>query len=283
MRDPRALFERSAAAYDRHAAFEREVAGRLLERAVFQRREPRRIVDLGCGTGYCAEALGRRFPQAEVIGIDFALAMCRQAQVRPGLRRPARIVCAGFDRLPLAARSADLLVASMAFQWTDEFANLFNELRRVIRPDGMLLFGSLGPGSMRELRAASTAIGIDPGCRPFPDMHDVGDALVAAGFDEPVMDSETITVDYPGFDELLAELEATGAAGHCLAWATVRDRAGQIAAAWAHAGGQNRFPIAWEVIYGAAFGPPEGQPFQTPQGHEATFSVEALRAKLKRR
>jgi malonyl-CoA O-methyltransferase len=275
--DLRGVFERAAVAYDRHAALEREVADRLLERVAFQRRTPDRIVDLGCGTGYCAAAVKRRYRKAEVIGLDCALAMCQAAQARSGRWWPLRIVCGDFGQLPLAGRSADLLVASLAFQWCEDFGPVFNELRRIMRPGGLLLFSCLGPASMAELRAASASATAGLTCRAFPDMHDIGDALVAAGFDEPVMDSESITLNYRSFGKLLAELEATGAASHFGDWAAVCNAADRLRSSWHRAGTEGGFPLSWEIVYGAAFAPAEGRPMKTARGDIATFSVESLR------
>lgn len=278
----RSGFERVAAVYDRHAALENEVASRLHERVVFQRRVPERIVDLGCGTGHSTAALKQRYRKAEVVGLDFAMEMCRRTRARSRLLRPLRVVCADIAMLPLASRSADLAVAGLAFQWLADFNTVFNELRRVIRPGGTLLFSCLGPGSMRELRAACAALALPAGFRAFPDLHDIGDALVAAGFAEPVMDSETIVLDYGSIEDLLADLEGTGAALHCTDWTAVRASAETLRSRWPQ-GPEGRLALGWEVVYGAAFGPDEGQPVRRAGGEEATFSVEALRSGLRRR
>lgn len=282
----RSVFERAAPDYDRHAALEREVADRLLERTAFQRADPLRILDLGCGTGYCTAALKRQHRKAQVIGLDFALAMCRRAKARSALFRPLQAVCGEAAALPFPGRSIDLVVANLVLQWETDLFSSFNELRRIMRPKGLLLFTCLGPASMGQLRAACEAVlpagAIRPFPHPFPDMHDIGDALVAAGFDEPVMDGETLTLAYPSVEALLTELEATGAASHFDAWPAIREAAPRLAAAWPGCGDGGRIPLGWEIVYGAAFGPAEGRPVKTPEGDIATFSVDALRGARRR-
>lgn len=277
----RAGFERAAEHYDRYAVLEREVANRLFERLEFQRRTPQRILDLGCGTGHSTLALKRRYRGAEVIGLDIAFAMCRRAKARSGLLRPLRILCGDLGRLPLAGRSVDLVLANLAFQWQPDLVPVLHELRRVMRADGRLLFSCLGPGSMRELRTASSVVVPAVACQAFPDMHDIGDALLAAGFAEPVMDSETIVLDYAAMEDLLTELEGTGAAGHCTDWPAIRAAAMALERHWPRAAG-HRLALSWEIVYGSAFGPAEGQPVRKAGFEEATFSVDALRQARRR-
>lgn len=279
--DPGAVFDEVAGGYDRHAVVEREVAERLLERIAFQRLEPERIVDMGCGTGYCAALLKKRFRRAEVIGLDVSAAMCRETARRSGFLRPLRVVRGSLAAPPFADRSMDLVVASLALPWSGDLREVFNAWRRIVRPGGLVLFSTLGPASLRELVEAAETVVPQAGFRTFPDMHEIGDLLVAAGFDRPVMDAETLNVDYPGVDDLLAELSATGAGGFCDDWATVRAASAALAAAWPRRlpGSEKRPVLGWEIVYGAAFGPADGQPVRAAGEEVATFPVDALKVR----
>ena len=268
-------FNLAAKHYDRHAALEQEVGRRLLERCEFSRQEPRCILDLGCGTGTATVDLKKKYPRSRVIGVDSAIGMLARVRRRAGLLRPVSRVCADLSALPFAHRSADLLFSNLATHWCPDPAALYGEFRRVMQPGGMLLFSTLGPGTLRELQDIRAAGGgpILPG---VGDLMVVGDALVAAGFSEPVMDMEVITVNYPSLDAMHRELEATGMSLLIRGWERWAD--------WRHllkpvkdlrAGGDG-YALTYEIIYGTAFGPAEGQPVRTAGGDVATFSVERL-------
>ena len=248
----RAIFEQAAARYDQYAVLEREVADRLLERIEFQRREPLRIIDLGCGSGYCAEALKRRYRKAEVIAVDFALPMCRLAAARSAFLRPLRAVCAEVSSLPFASRSADLVVANLALHWAEDLPRLFNGLRLILRPGGLLLFSIPGTDSLKEMKIASNKAGLSNAIREFRDMHDIGDALLAAGFREPVMDAETITVSYRNYANLLEELQATGASSYFHDWDEMLRVSPKLEASHQKSSGETTWPLGWEMVYGAA-------------------------------
>jgi malonyl-CoA O-methyltransferase len=270
-------FDRFAGIYDEHAALEQEVGLRLLERLEFHRLAPQRILDLGCGTGRTSAALKARFRKAQVIGLDSSRMMLAQLQRRSALLRPLRAVCADFAALPLPDRSSELIISNMALQWSTDLEPLFAEIRRVLAPGGMLLFSTLGPASFRELRTALADCDASASGREFADILDVGNALVAAGFQEPVMDAERITLNYPDSRALVTELGATGSALLLNAKHNLAEIVDCLDTAYQRFRVDGRFPVSYEIVYGAAFGPGEGQPRKTAQGDVVTFSVESLR------
>lgn len=272
----RKAFDRLADRYDRHAALEKEVCTRLLERTAFCRQDPACIIDLGCGTGFATAALKQQYPGARVIGLDSSAAMLAQLRRGAGGAEPVLPVCADLGALPFSDRSADLVVSNFASFWSPDPMVMFSEIRRVIRPDGMLLFSTMGPAALKELRQAWAAADRSVEVPQFADLLEVGDALVAAGFGEPVMDVDTITLSYPTLDALLDELEATGTSMLVLGWERRADRKSELEAAYAPLMAAGRYPLSIEVVYGLAFGPQEGQPRKTAEGEVATFSVESL-------
>jgi malonyl-CoA O-methyltransferase len=247
-------FDRIAGVYDRHAALEQEVCRRLVARSVYQQREPERIVDLGCGTGAGAAALKERHRKALVVGLDLAPAMLVQARRRSRWRRPVRVACADIGALPIASQSVDLVFSNLAAFWTRDPAGFYAEVRRVLRPGGMFLFSTLGRESFEYLRAAWAAV--DPAVEVpwFPDILEIGDALAAAGFAEPTLDTDFITLEYPRLEALFEELEATGSSLLVRGWARWRERLDDLAAAWTPRTAEAKFPLAYEIVYGAAFG-----------------------------
>ena len=272
----REIFDRMTERYERHAALEQEVCRRLLQRCDFHRLPPKRILDLGCGPGQGSEALKRRFRHAQVIGLDFAPAMLGLLRRRSRLRRPLLAVCGDVSRLPFARSSMDMLFSSLAQQWSPDLSALFDEYRYVLRPDGMLLFATLGPGSLADLAEAWAALDASVSLVPLPDLLEVGNALMAAGFREPVMDMERITVDYPSLRALAQELDATGTSMLVNGWAGWEARETALERALSARRNDGRLSVTYEIVYGTAFGPPEGQPRRIAGGEVATISVDSL-------
>jgi malonyl-CoA O-methyltransferase len=198
----RRRFARAAATYAGASRLEAEVAGRMLERLDYVKLAPRRILDAGSGPP--ARTLGKRYPRAQVIALDFALDMLRASRFG-WFQKRSFLVCADLGRLPLADATVDLVWCNMALHWLAEPLGALREFRRVLAPEGLLMFSTLGPDTLKELRAAAA-----PRVHAFADMHDLGDMLVAAGFSAPVMDMEMIALAYPQAAGLLEDLRASG-------------------------------------------------------------------------
>ncbi len=213
-RAARRAFDRAASSYDEAAALQQEVGRRLLEHLDPIRIEPRRIVDLGCGTGPHLDELRRRYRKAQVIGIDFSAPMLARARSRARWwRRIAgggpSLVRADAEKLPLAGASSDFMFSNLALHWCDPQA-FFSEASRTLASGGLLLFSTFGPDTLLELREAFRTVDDAPHVHGFIDMHDLGDALVHAGFADPVMEMERITVEYADLAALARELRFTG-------------------------------------------------------------------------
>lgn len=285
----RQSFDRAASSYDHHAVLQREVESRLLERLEFQRQEPGVILDLGCGTGSASHLLARQFQQAKVIALDWAPAMLVKAGAGEGADSSSIAgvcrLCADMHYLPLAARSVDLIFSNLALQWSYDLPAVFREFRRVMKADAMLVVSCFGPDTLQELKQAWRAVDDLPHVNDHPDMHDIGDELLAAGFREPVMDAERMTLEYPDVLSLMRELKGLGehnVASHRSRGLTGKTRLQAMLQAYEQFRSDDRYPASYEVIYGTAFAPAEGQPMKTPEGDVATFSIDALRSRSKK-
>ncbi len=262
----RRSFAGAAATYDDHAFLQREVADRLMERLDYIKLKPKRVLDLGCGTGTVTRKLAARFPAAQLVGLDLALPMLRHtgasmkrswAERWLGRGERAGLVCADAEALPLADASVDAVLSSLTLQWCDA-GRVIQEAGRVLRPGGLFMFTTLGPDTLKELRAAFRAIDDRPHVNTFVDMHDLGDMMVHAGFADPVMDQEVLTLTYDALKPLLAELKGIGA--HNVLPGRQRGLTGKVrwqrmVAAYEAFRRDARLPATYEVVYGHAWRP----------------------------
>jgi malonyl-CoA O-methyltransferase len=205
-RQARRAFDRAARAADDPAVLQREVERRMFERLDYIRLDPARVVDAGCGTGRGLALLRGRYPNADLLGVDFAPAAIEAASHSESLFERARRIlsrarraqlCADFSRLPLRPGGVDMLWSNLALAWAADPLAVLREFHRVLAPGGLLMFSSYGPDTLKELKSAFSAASHARHVHSFLDMHDVGDMLVASGFAAPVMDAETITLTYP--------------------------------------------------------------------------------------
>ena len=256
-RAARRRFERAAASYAGASRLETEIGARMLERLDYVKIVPRRVLDAGCGPGRDARALAKRYRRAQVVALDFSQAMLRAGRPRFGLfeRNSPLRVCGDLVELPLAMASFRLAWSNMALHWAADPLAALRELHRVLEIDGLLMFSTLGPDTLAELRAAAGEARV----HAFSDMHDLGDMLVAAGFAEPVMDMERLTITYADSAALLADLRASGQT--CALAGRARGLAGrrffatlQERLAAQRSGG--KLPATYEVVYGHAWKAP---------------------------
>jgi malonyl-CoA O-methyltransferase len=273
----RRAFERAAGTYDNAAVLQREVGQRMAERLGIVRLDPEAILDAGCGTGEALGELHARYPRARLVGLDLAYPMLQaarrrdltaRADTRPLVRRllgafaaearrPA-LVCADVCRLPIAARSVDLVWSNLTLQWIDELPLALAEFHRVLNVGGLFMFTTFGPDTLSELRRAFAAADASAHVNRFLDMHDVGDMLVHAGFADPVMDMEMITMTYADAGALMRDLKAIGAQNARAdrrRGLTGRHKWQRMLAALEEFRRDGRLPASFEIIYGHAWKP----------------------------
>ncbi len=279
-----ANFGRAAAGYVRHGRVQAEVGSRLLERLDGLRFEPQTVLDLGCGPGIQAARLKRRFRGARVVAMDLAVPMLWQLRQRRGWFGPRVEAVAGdAEALPLVPASVDLLFSSLMLQWCPNLSSVLAGFRRVLRPGGLLLISSFGPDTLRELRSAWADADEQPHTGTFFDVQTMGDALVRAGFCEPVLDTDWLEYRYRSVTELIDELRGIGAT---LALTerrkslTGKDRFKRMLEAYRRLRCEDGFyPATWEVVYASAWAPEEGVPVRTAFGEQASVSVHNIQVR----
>lgn len=204
-------FNRCAGQYDRSAVLQAEILSRLLARLDYIKLQPELIVDLGCGTGQALIPLLKHYRKSSVLALDIADEMLVRAKKRYSLFDRKWLVNADMERLPLVDSCVDLMFSSLALQWSNDLASTFAEFKRVGRPGGLLMFVTFGVNTLWELRESWLRIDDLPRVHQFMDMHDIGDLLLSAGLSQPVMDMETLTLEYKKFGDLLKDLKSIGA------------------------------------------------------------------------
>jgi SAM-dependent methyltransferase len=171
-------------------------------------------------------AVQRAFPLALDLGAPTP--MLAQAIARPGrhvIRAAADqrfgaspdFIVADEEALPLAPESVDLVVSALALQWVNDLPGTLIQIRRALKPDGLLLACMIGGASLNELRASFTTAeaeiegGASPRVSPFVEVRELGNLMRRTGFALPVVDCETLTVRYDHMFALMADLRAMGA------------------------------------------------------------------------
>jgi NADH dehydrogenase [ubiquinone] 1 alpha subcomplex assembly factor 5 len=216
MTEPTALFDRVAWRRHRERAhrggrvdfLHHEVAERLIDRLDLIAREFPRALDLGARDGMLARALTQRRGTVWVVAAEPAALLARAL---PGLR-----VAADPELVPFADGSFDLVGSTLALHWAADLPGALVQLRRILRPDGLLLAALLGGQTLVELRTAlfeaelAEEGGVSPRVSPAVELGDLAALLQRAGFAMPVADAETITVTYPDALALLRDLRGMG-------------------------------------------------------------------------
>ena len=241
-----------------------EVAKRMQERLAFIKLQPSMWVawePLRSGLAGVRK-IQARYPQAQCHAVATQSSELRLAE--QALRRPwwhlARWIRPVLFSEQLPKEPAQMLWANMLLHQSADPEALIAQWHRVLAVDGFVMFSCLGPDTLRELRSAYAAVGWAAPAHEFTDMHDWGDMLVQAGFAEPVMDMERITLTYESPERLLNELRELGRN------LSVHRRHGLRGQRWlaqlktvlvtlAQPDHQGRLVLTFEIIYGHALKP----------------------------
>lgn len=204
MSSVRSAFNKASSQYDAHAFLQKEIAIRLDAKLDVITSNNNVIVDLGAGTGLLSQNLIKRFPDSQLICLDFA-------QTSLSNNPSKNKLCADAYHLPLADKSVDMVISSLMMQWCPDLKQLFSEIHRVLKNDGLILFSTFGPDTLKELKKSWSVVDDQVHVNTFADMHDIGDQMLGAGFQSPVMEMETLTLTYQTVTDLLRDLKAIGA------------------------------------------------------------------------
>ena len=260
----RRAFNRAANGYDGAAVLQREVCSRMLERLDYIRHQPTTVLDVGSGTGWGTRQLAQRYAASSILSVDIALDMLRIARQQTRswrnlfVRNKQNYLCADVEALPLAANQLELIWSNLTLQWCNDLPATFVELHRVLKVEGLLMFSTFGPDTLKELRTAFRGVDAYIHLNRFADMHDIGDMLVNAGFAEPVMDMEILTLTYQDVKSVMQDLRSIGA--HNVTAGRAPGLMGkntwhQVLTNYEQLRREGKLPATFEVIYGHAWKP----------------------------
>jgi malonyl-CoA O-methyltransferase len=275
------IFDACAKDYETHSRMQQEVAVRMLGRLQYLKMKPEMIVDCGCATGISTIALRKQFPKAQVIGVDISMLMLKQAKAKQAFWKKKDWLCADVACLPFAAQSVDLIFANQLLHWLPNVETFFAECFRILKPNGYLMFSTLGPDSLKELRQAFSQIEANPSVHvyTFVDLHNIGDELLKQQFSDPVMDREDLQLTYASMSHMFKALRAQGVKNRHPQRAKglmSRQRWQQMLDVYPKQ--DQRWPLSYEVVYGQAW-----RPQWIKQRGEHVISIADLKASLKKR
>ena len=244
----RSAFNKASSEYDKHAFLQKEIAKRLDSKLEVISGNAGMILDLGAGTGLLSQKLLKRFQYSQLICLDFSQ---KSLKGNPATHK----LCADVNHLPLADDSADIVISNLMMQWCPDTMQLFSECHRVLKNDGLVLFSTFGPDTLKELKKSWAVIDNETHVNTFTDMHDIGDQLLQNGFQSPVMEMETLTLTYQAVIDLLKDLKAIGAqtVSSRSKSLTGKDKFQSMIKMYECYRQEGKIPATYEVIYGHAW------------------------------
>jgi len=244
----RSTFNDAASNYDDNAFLQSEIANRLAEKLKVISIKPQTIIDLGSGTGLLSNKTAEIFPNANLICVDFA----QQSLLKNSQNLK---VCANAYELPFASNSVDFIVSNLMMQWCPDLKALFNECFRVLKPEGLILFTTFGPDTLKELKRSWSAVDSSAHVNNFIDMHDIGDQMLQSGFQSPIMEMENITLTYEKVLDLMHDLKSIGAqnVGSRSKALTGKTKFKKMIEMYESYRSDGKLPATYEVIYGHAW------------------------------
>lgn len=252
--------DRVAPAFFEQAELALRTEQELIDRLSIITMDASRVLLLGAMSAGALERIGARFPDAQITVADCSEQLLSRARRRVEPELQARIdwVVLGNWSLAGLKPGVELVVSNLYLPLCDDFAEIFSRLHQVMVPGGCLHFSTLGPDAFRELRTAWAQAdegGVHHVLEP-PDMHDVGDALVHAGFLEPVMERDNYTLTYSSVESLLADLRNHGVGNgfrERQPGLTGKGMWSRFVGALSHTRADQTLPLTVEVVLGQAW------------------------------
>lgn len=201
-------FSKAAHSYDQSAEFQRIAGNLLLDKLPLCSVTPKNILDLGCGTGFFTRKLSSLYPNSEVIGLDLSQGMIDFCQERSAKEL---YLCADAESIPLASNSQDLIYSNLTFQWLDSLDRLLSEINRVLKPNGVLIFSSLVPGTLHELKQSWMQVDNFKRVNNFLAFEQWQEAMLNQPFTQIDLNVKSLVIEYDTALGLMRDLKYIGA------------------------------------------------------------------------
>lgn len=271
----RQSFEKAAQSYQQHSVLQDEVQIRLLDRLSVVEKTPEVVLDLGCGPGKAVPFIQQQWPDSQIIAMDVAQTMLQGAQ-----HGSMQKLCADTHGIPLQTASVDFIFSNLMLQWVLNLDLVFAEMRRILKPGGMVLLTTLGLETLIELKQAAFRADGGMHVNDFTDIREVGDRMLAAGFQNPVLDVDRITLTYSKVSGLLKDLKGVGA--HNVRNDRQRTLTGKgflqkLEQEYETFREDGVLPASYEVVYAMAWAPEQGQPWKVDGMDIAHISPDQIK------
>ena len=271
----RKVFNRAASSYDKHSMLQDKISDHLYDKLALINIDPQSVLDLGCGTGRNGVRLSERFKAGNLVNYDLSDKMLRLTKDKflelfPPPSRMAdtsHYICGDIEQLPFQDNSFDLIWTSSALQWCNNLPASFDEIIRVLSPNGLFIFSTFGPKTLWELKEVNEKISGESKTNKFIAKHNIDDLLLASGFNSPLLEAKNITLPYSSTEKLLLDIGKIGASnGNSNRSKGLRGRGfmESIKKEYESFKQDDLYPATYEVIYGHAW---KGQrPFEVKTG-----------------
>ncbi|MDQ7091181.1 MAG: malonyl-ACP O-methyltransferase BioC [Methylococcales bacterium] len=205
----RQAFAKAAHSYDAMAALQRQVGHDLLSE-VSAKDLTGTILDVGCGTGFLTGELLALSGYQQIIALDLAFPMVEATRAKYRMEK-LTYLCADAENLPLQANSVDTLFSNVALQWCQNLSAVFEEMKRVLKPTGSLIFSTFGSQTLHELKTAWANVDRFSHVNEFYNTAQIYDALKYAGYKNIIITEKIHRPYYASVIALMRELKGIGA------------------------------------------------------------------------
>lgn len=215
----RKIFNRAAISYEKYSGIQDQISQDLLVKLGHANINPKNILDLGCGTGKNGLHLQDKFKETTLVNFDLSENMLEEARKKPisssvvvSNEKPSNLyVCGDMENLPFKDSSFDLVWSSSAIQWSNNLSIVFKHIKRILKRNGLFIFSTFGPGTLKELRMINEVLSDHPKTNHFLDIDNIRDFAIYEGLGYPLLEKKSYRLDYKNVECILADIRGVGA------------------------------------------------------------------------